>query len=122
MIFENARCPVQSCKQNHGDGGCSCGFAGYGDPCSHPRHKLEWWERTGGIVPSVDAGDGEILRDSCIEFQGNDLQNFRNFDPEPEPACSLTARASRATRAAVEMTTAEAASRALQLAMEFDNG
>lgn len=51
MIYKEARCPVQSCKANHGKKGCSCGFAGDGIPCMHPGHKIEWRERTGGIVP-----------------------------------------------------------------------
>jgi len=92
MIFENARCPVQSCPHNHGGDGCSCGFAGYNVVCAHPRFKTEWWDRTGGIVPSVDGGDG---------------------------AQSLTARAAEAQRATVELSAAEAAQRALQLALEL---
>ena len=92
MIFVDARCPVQSCPHNHGGDGCSCGFAGYNAACAHPRFKTEWWDRTGGIVPSVDGGDG---------------------------AQSLTARAAEAQRATVEMTAAEAAQRALQLALEL---
>ena len=117
MIFVDARCPVQSCPHNHGGDGCSCGFAGYNVACAHPlqflsiltmsiltsfagynvacahpRHKVEWWDRTGGIVPSVDGGDG---------------------------AQSLTARAAEAQRATVELTAAEAAQRALQLALEL---
>ena len=93
-IFAHGRCPVKSCPHNHGDEGVSCGFAGYNIPCMHPRFKVEWWDRTGGIIPSpVEVG-----------------------------AQSLTARASRASRAAVELTAAEAAERALQLAMEFCDG
>ena len=89
MIFVDARCPVQSCPHNHGGDGCSCGFAGYNAACAHPRFKVEWWDRTGGIVPSVDA------------------------------ARSLTARASAASRATVELTAAEAARKALQLELEL---
>ena len=51
-IFADGRCPVKSCPHNHGNGGVSCGFAGYNTPCMHPRFKVEWWDRTGGIFPS----------------------------------------------------------------------
>ena len=120
MIFVDARCPVQSCPHNHGGDGCSCGFAGYNVVCAHPRFKTEWWDRTGGIVSSVDGGDGGVLRDSCESYLKEESQLFRNSAPEPEPARSLTARAAEAQRATVEMTAAEAAQRALQLALELE--
>ena len=91
-IFARGRCPIKSCPHNHGDEGVSCGFAGYNTVCMHPRFKVEWWDRTGGIVPSsVEAG-----------------------------AQSLTARASRASRAAVELSPLEAAQRAEQLALQLE--
>ena len=93
-IFAHGRCPVKSCPHNHGDEGVSCGFAGYNTVCMHPRFKAEWWDRTGGIVPSpVDVEAG---------------------------AQSLTARASRASRAAVELSPLEARQRAEQLALQLE--
>jgi len=91
-IFADGRCPVKSCPHNHGNEGVSCGFAGYNTVCMHPRFKVEWWDRTGGIVPSpVEAG-----------------------------AQSLTARASRASRAAVGLSPVEARQRAEQLALQLE--
>ena len=91
-VFAHGRCPVKSCPHNHGDEGVSCGFAGYNTMSMHPRFKAEWWARTGGIIPSpVEAG-----------------------------AQSLTARASKASRMAVELTPAEAAQRAKQLALQLE--
>jgi len=91
-IFADGRCPVKSCPHNHGNEGVSCGFAGYNTACMHPRFKVEWWDRTGGIVPSP-------------------------VEVEPQ---SLTARASRASRAAVELSPLEARQRAEQLALQLE--
>jgi len=93
-IFADGRCPVKSCPHNHGNEGVSCGFAGYNTPCMHPRFKAEWWDRTGGIVPSPV--DVEAV------------------------AQSLTARASRASRAAVELSPLEARQRAEQLVLQLE--
>ena len=91
-VFADGRCPVKSCPHNHGNEGVSCGFAGYNTVCMHPRFKVEWWDRTGGIVPS----------------------------PAEVGAQSLTARASRASRAAVELSPVEARDRAHQLALQLE--
>ena len=100
MIFPDARCPVKGvdgCPHNHGERGCSCGFAGYGDPCLHPTFKRRWAELT--VIEQEQASSLEPVAESS------------------EPG--LTSRAIRAMKATTPLTPVQAREKALQLAMQL---
>ena len=98
MIFKDARCPVPECPHNHGERGCSCGFAGYRDSCLHPTFKRRWAELTA-------------------------IEQEQEFNPKPATEqvrkSGLTSRAVRAMKATTPLTPVQARERALQLAMEL---
>jgi len=100
MIFPDARCRVD-CPHNHGKRGCSCGYAGYGDPCGHPTFKRRW-----------------------AELEAIEQEQVFDLDVTPMPANEpgepgLTSRLTRAMKTSTPLTPTRARERALQLAMEL---
>jgi len=100
MIFPDARCPVPNCPHSHGEEGCNCGFAGYGDPCLHPEFKRRW---------------------AKLEAIRQKQEQVSSLEPAPAPAKEpgLTARLTGAMRTSTPLTPVQARERALQLAMEL---